>query len=188
MATTNRRTVTPGACTACVKLNIAVSSSQSYRHVVLSVLSARRSKFISSRMADSAIAALQATALTARCHNSFFRQKQLKALHDALRQDSNTIKDAIKSDTRVSEPEATTEVALALDLVKEHYSSINHAKELEEEYQIANGKNASNHTEPWGVVYIEPQQSHTPFYSVIAALSAALAAGNCVALKVSLFP
>lgn len=135
-------------------------------------------------MADSAIAALQATALTARCHNSFFRQKQLKSLHDALRQDSNTIKDAIKSDTRVSDQEATTEVALALDLVKEHYSSINQAKELEQEYRIANGKNAEDQSEPWGVVYVEPQQSHTPFYSVIAALSAAIAAGNCVALKV----
>jgi acyl-CoA reductase-like NAD-dependent aldehyde dehydrogenase len=136
------------------------------------------------KMADSAIAQLSATALTARCHNSFFRQKQLKSLHDALRQDSNTIKDAIKSDTQVSEQEATTEVALSLELVKEYYASINPAKELEEEYQIANGKDASAQTGPWGVVYIEPQQNHTPFFSAIAALSAALVAGNCVALKV----
>ncbi|KAF1354464.1 ALDH-like protein [Lizonia empirigonia] len=119
-------------------------------------------------MADSAIVALQATALTGRCDNAFFRQKQLKSLHDALRQDSNTIKDAIKSDTRVSEQEATTEVALALELVKEYYSSINQAKELEEEYRVANGKNASDQKQPRGVVYIEP---------------AALAAGNCIALK-----
>ena len=135
-------------------------------------------------MADSVIAQLSATALTARCHNSFFRQKQLKYLHDALRQDSNTIKDAIKSDTRVSEQEAAIEVALSLELVKKYYASINPAKELEEEYRIANGKDASAQTEPWGVVYIEPQQNHTPFFSAIAALSAALAAGNCVALKV----
>ncbi|KAF2632871.1 ALDH-like protein [Macroventuria anomochaeta] len=134
-------------------------------------------------MADSTIAQLQATALTARCHNPFFRQKQLKSLHDVLRQDGNTIKDAIKSDTLVSEQEAATEVALSLELVKEHYSSINPAKELEEEYRVANGKNAGDQTEPWGVVYIEPQQNHTPFFSAIAALSAALAAGNCVALK-----
>ena len=139
-------------------------------------------------MADIAIAQLQQTALTSRCHNSFFRQKQLKALHDALRQDSNTLKDAIKSDTPVSEQEATTEVALALDLIKEHYASISPAKELEEEYRIAKGKDASDQTEPWGVVYIEPQQNHTPFYSIIAALSAALSAGNCVALKVSCSP
>ncbi|KAF9698765.1 hypothetical protein EKO04_003265 [Ascochyta lentis] len=135
-------------------------------------------------MTDSAVATLQATALTARCHNSFFRQKQLKSLHDAVRQDSNTIKDAIKSDTRVSEQEATAEVALALDLIKEYYSSINPAKELVEEYRVTNGKDALDQANPWGVVYIEPQQTHTPFYSVIAPLSAALAAGNCVALKI----
>ncbi|KZM19822.1 uncharacterized protein EKO05_0004000 [Ascochyta rabiei] len=134
-------------------------------------------------MADSTLAALQATALAARCHNSFFRQKQLKALHDALRNDSNTIKDAIKSDTQVSDNEATTEVALALDLVKEHHNSIKPAKELEEEYRVANGKDALDRADPWGVVYIEPQQNHTPFYSAIAALSAAIVAGNCVALK-----
>jgi aldehyde dehydrogenase (NAD+) len=136
-------------------------------------------------MPDQALTALHATALTARCHNSFFRQKQLKALHDTLRQSSSTLKDAIKADTRVTEVEATAEVALALDLIKEHYSSINPAKELEEEYRITKEKDASDQTKPWGVVYIEPQQSHTPFFAVIAALSAALAAGNCVALKVS---
>ncbi|KAL1656941.1 hypothetical protein SLS61_000737 [Didymella pomorum] len=134
-------------------------------------------------MADSAIAQLQATALTARCHNSFFRQKQLKSLHDALRQDSNTVKDAIKSDTRVSEQEAAAEVALSLDLVKEQYAAINPAKDLEEEYRLSKGKDAQDQTRPWGVVYIEPQQNHTPLFSIIMALSAALAAGNCVALK-----
>ncbi|KAJ4336733.1 hypothetical protein N0V95_008521 [Ascochyta clinopodiicola] len=134
-------------------------------------------------MADSTLTALQATVLTARCHNSFFRQKQLKALHDALRQDSNTIKDAIKSDTRVSDNEATIEVALALELVREHHDSIDPAKELEQEYRVAKGKDALDRADPWGLVYIEPQQNHTQFYSTIAALSAALAAGNCVALK-----
>ena len=135
-------------------------------------------------MSDSAIAQLQATALTARCQNSFFRQKQLKSLHDALRQDSNTIKDAVKSDTRVSEQEAAAEVALSLDLVQQHYASINPAKELEEEYRLSKGKDAQDQTQPWGVVYIEPQQNHTPLFSIITALSAALAAGNCIALKV----
>jgi aldehyde dehydrogenase (NAD+) len=33
-------------------------------------------------------------------------------------------------------------------------------------------------------VYIEAQKNHTPFFSAIVALSAALRAGNCVALKV----
>jgi acyl-CoA reductase-like NAD-dependent aldehyde dehydrogenase len=136
-------------------------------------------------MANAALTALQATALTARCHNAFFRQKQLKSLHDALRLESDALKDALKADTYISEQEAMTEVARVLDLVKEHHNSVNPATELEQEYRVTNGKDAHNQTRPWGVVYIEPQQSHTPLFSVIASLSAALAAGNCVALKVS---
>lgn len=131
-----------------------------------------------------AFATLQATALTARCHNALFRLKQLKALHDVLRNNISIIKEAIKQDTRVSDEEATTELALALDVVREHYSSIDVKTELEQEYLITNGKDANDRREPWGVAYVEPQQNHTPLFSAIAPLSAALAAGNCVALKV----
>ncbi|KAH7078762.1 Aldehyde/histidinol dehydrogenase [Paraphoma chrysanthemicola] len=132
---------------------------------------------------DVALANLQATALTARCHNAFFKQKQLKALHDVLRKNTSAIRDALKQDTSASDAEATTEVALSLGNVKEHYSAIDVKKELDAEYRITNGKDASDRREPWGVVYIDPQRSHTPFYSVIVTLSAAVAAGNCVALK-----
>ncbi|EMD89581.1 hypothetical protein COCHEDRAFT_1137878 [Bipolaris maydis C5] len=132
---------------------------------------------------EAALEILQATALTTRCHNAFFRQKQLKSLHDALRNSSDAIRNAIKQDTHVSDEEATTEVAIVLDLVKEHYASINTTKELEAEYRITNGKDASDRRVPWGVAYIEPQKSHTPFFSVLSPLSAAVAAGTCVALK-----
>jgi len=131
-----------------------------------------------------ALSNLQATALTARCHNAFFRQKQLKCLHDTLRNKSNEIADAIKQDTHVSDEEAITEVALALNTIKEHYSSIDTTKELEAEYRIAKGKDAGDRREPYGVAYIESQRNHTPFFSAIVPLSAALTAGSCVALKV----
>lgn len=135
---------------------------------------------------EAALDNLQATALSARCHNAFFRQKQLKALHDTLRNNSNSIRDALKQDTHVTDEEATTEVAIVLDLVKEHYASIDVSKELEAEYQITKGKDAGDRRVPWGVAYIEPQKNHTPFFSVISPLSAAIAAGACVALKVSI--
>lgn len=131
-----------------------------------------------------ALSNLQATALAARCHNAFFRQKQLKCLHDTLRNKRNEIADAIKQDTHVSDEEATTEVALALNTIKEHYSSIDTTKELEAEYRITKGKDAGDRREPYGVAYIESQRNHTPFFSAIAPLSAALTAGSCVALKV----
>ncbi|KAH7406221.1 Aldehyde/histidinol dehydrogenase [Phaeosphaeria sp. MPI-PUGE-AT-0046c] len=130
-----------------------------------------------------AISNLQSTALSARCHNVFFRQKQLKTLHDALRNNASEIKDALKQDTRASDAEITIEFALALETIKEHYNAINSKKELESEYLITNGKDAQDRSEPWGVTYIEPQQSHTPLFSIVAALGAALRAGNCIALK-----
>jgi aldehyde dehydrogenase (NAD+) len=133
---------------------------------------------------DVAVANLEATALTARCHNVFFRQKQLKSLHDTLRNNASSIKDAIKRDSRGSDAEATAEVALSLDVVKAHYDSIDTKEELKKEYRISNGANASDSRGPWGVIYIEPQQNHTPLYSMVVALSAALVTGNCVALKV----
>ncbi|KAE8861476.1 hypothetical protein PTNB73_07030 [Pyrenophora teres f. teres] len=135
-----------------------------------------------------ALSNLQATALAARCHNAFFRQKQLKFLHDTLRNKSNEIADAIKQDTHVSDEEATTEVALALNTIKEHYSSIDTAKELESEYKITKGKDAGDRRVPYGVAYIESQRNHTPFFSAIAPLSAALTAGSCVALKLENTP
>lgn len=131
-----------------------------------------------------AISNLQATALSARCHNAFFRQKQLKSLHDVLRNNASEIRDALKQDTRASDAEVTIEFALALEAVREHYEAINSKKELESEYLITNGKDARDRSDPWGVSYIEPQQSHTPLFSVITAVSAAIRAGNCVALKV----
>lgn len=134
---------------------------------------------------EAALEILQATALSARCHNAFFRQKQLKTLHDVLRNNSNALRDALKQDTHVSDEEATTEVAVVLDLVKEHHASIDPTKELEAEYRIKDGKNAGDRRVPWGVAYIEPQKRHTPFFSVISPLSAAIVAGACVALKVS---
>src|SRR5688572_11895504 len=102
---------------------------------------------------DVAIARLQATALTARCHNALFRLKQLKSLHDTLRQNSNEIKRAIRQDTGVSETEATAEVAFALDIVKEHYAGLDWEKALEQEYRLANNKDADDERRPWGVVY-----------------------------------
>lgn len=132
---------------------------------------------------DVAISNLQATALSARCHNPFFRQKQLKSLHDVLRNNASEIREALKHDTSASDAEVTIEFALALETVKEHYSAINSKKELESEYLITNGKDAQDRSEPWGVTFIEPQQSHTPLFSTVTALSAAVRAGNCVALK-----
>lgn len=131
-----------------------------------------------------AIATLRGTSRTGRCHNAYFRQEQLKSLHDTLRTGTQSIISAIRHDTNNTDAEACIEVATALKIVKEHHESINPKEELEAEYRIAQGENALQRTEPIGVIYLENISGHTPFLAVVSPLSAALAAGNCIALKV----
>jgi aldehyde dehydrogenase (NAD+) len=128
---------------------------------------------------------LQKAATTRQCSNAYCRQEALKSLHDALRSKPLDIISAIQDDTNTSHMAASTEFAYGLDLVESHYKSINPANELEREYRVARNEDDDGKKEPWGTVYIHPDQSHTPFFSIIAALSAALAAGNVVVLKVS---
>ncbi|KAL1608343.1 hypothetical protein SLS60_003284 [Paraconiothyrium brasiliense] len=134
-------------------------------------------------MAANALANLEATALTSRSHNPFFRREQLKSLHDTLRREINSIRAAIRQDQNVTDAEATIEVATALRHLTEHYAQIDPKAELEREYRTTKAKSATDRTQPWGVVYIEPNLGHTPFLNVIEPLGAAVAAGSCVALK-----
>ena len=127
---------------------------------------------------------LQVTASDGRCHDTHFRQELLKSLHETLRGQTDAIKEAIERDICVSSTEAIAEVALTLSIVKEHYASLNPTDDLKAEYRVANSEDAPDRREPWGIVYVEPDLRHTPFFSVVAPVSAALAAGNCVALKV----
>lgn len=131
-----------------------------------------------------ALANLHATALTSRCNNPYFRHEQLKSLHDALRNQIDSIRSAIRQDTTCTDTEATLEIAAALRVVKEHYATIDPKRELANEYKPAHALDAQDRAEPWGLVYIEPNLGHTSFLSVLGPLSAAIAAGNCVALKV----
>ena len=136
---------------------------------------------------DAAVALLVGTARTDRCQNAFFRQQQLKSLHDILRNNVAQLRDAIKKDDGVTDAEATTEIAVVLGIVKEHYKSIDPQKEIQNEYQVAHKKDFLKRTVPWGVVYIEPALGHTPVFNILSPLSAAIVAGNCVALKVRAF-
>ena len=136
-------------------------------------------------MAASVFSSIRASAADGHCHNTYFRQEQLKNLHDILRKNGSDVRDAIRQDTGVSEAEATVEYSLALSTVKDHYAGLDPVKELDDEYRIARGKDAKDRMEPVGVVYIEPNTGHTPFFSILTPVSASLAAGNCVVLKVS---
>lgn len=134
-------------------------------------------------MADS-FAELRAAAIDGRTHNIYYRQHQLEALHQALLDHASEIRDAIAADYDHSPAEVAVEINLALSALNQNYETLQPTKAHAEEYLIASGHDAPASRIPAGIAYIEPC-THTLFFSVIAPLSAAIAAGNVVIVLVS---
>jgi hypothetical protein len=128
---------------------------------------------------------LRATAIDGRLANIFIRQEQLQKLHAGLVQSADAILDAIIKDSGNTQVEAVVEYSLALASLKKQLAELDPEKELEDEYRVANGKDAADRREAIGIAYIEPT-SYTFFYSVVVPLSVAIAAGNCVIVQVGL--
>jgi hypothetical protein len=135
-------------------------------------------------MSNRPFAQLQAAAIDGRTRTVFYRQAQLEKLHKKLVADASEIVDAIIADSGLSRTEAQVEFSLALTAVRERFAELEPKKELEEEYAVARGEDAGSLRLGYGTVYIKASADHTPFYSAIAPLSAAIAAGNCVVLQV----
>ena len=119
-----------------------------------------------------------------RTQNTRYRQSQFQKLQSTLVNHIAEIQDAIHSDTGHTRNEVRAEIVLALQEIRTHFSSLSLVKDLEAEYRISHGKDNSDSRRGAGIVYIVPS-AHTQFFSVISALSAALAAGNCIVLEVS---
>jgi acyl-CoA reductase-like NAD-dependent aldehyde dehydrogenase len=133
---------------------------------------------------SSSISRIQAANIEGRARTPRFIQGQLQALHSSLLKNASEIRQVIASSTHHTPAEVGIEYYLAVSAVKDQYTSIDFNQSLDEEYRIANGKDAPDRRVAAGIVYIVPT-SHTLFYSTIAPLSAAIAAGNCVILEVS---
>lgn len=129
------------------------------------------------------LATIRAAAIDGRVHNPFYRKDQLRNLHSALADNAVQIQDAIAKDTKHQPSEVKVEYWLALQVIAEAYNSINPEKELENEYSVTKGRDDTTSREPIGIVVIEPS-SHAFFYGLIAALTPALAAGNCIVVQV----
>lgn len=136
------------------------------------------------KMSNRPFAQLQAAAIDGRTRTVFYRQAQLEKLHKKLVADASEIVDAIVADSGLSRTEAQVEFSLALTTVRERFAELEPKKELENEYAVARGEDAGSLRLGYGTVYIKASADHTPFYSAIAPLSAAIAAGNCVVLQV----
>lgn len=128
---------------------------------------------------------LRAAAIDQRTHNILYRQTQLERLAQCLISKPDEISSAIATDYGHSQAEIAVEINLAITALRRDYASLRPKHSLEEEYRIAAGKDAPTARRPAGIVYIEPC-AHTRFYSVVVAMSAAIAAGNCVILLVRL--
>ncbi|THZ04485.1 aldehyde dehydrogenase PutA [Aureobasidium pullulans] len=135
-------------------------------------------------MSNRPFAQLQAAAIDGRTRTVFYRQTQLEKLHKSLVSNASEIVDAIVADAGLGRTEAQIEYSLALTAVRERFAELEPKKELENEYAIARGEDAGSLRLGYGTVYIMASADHTPFYSAIAPLSAAIAAGNCVVLQI----
>lgn len=112
-----------------------------------------------------------------------YRQAQLHVLHDSLRKASKQIIEAIKEDSNNLNGDAEIEYYLAMTSITKLYAELDLKAAVEEEYKIWYSKDNIKRRLPYGMVLIRPQ-SHTRFFSIISAVAAAVAAGNCVVLEV----
>ncbi|PYH96517.1 aldehyde dehydrogenase PutA [Aspergillus ellipticus CBS 707.79] len=123
-----------------------------------------------------------AAEIDGRCQNIRYRQNQFHRLKSAVVQHIDQIRDAIAADSGHSPEEVRAEICLAVKEIRTHYASLDLKKDLEVEYRVANGKDSPDGRRGVGIVYVVPC-THTLFFSVVSALSAAMAAGNCVILE-----
>ncbi|KAJ5595734.1 hypothetical protein N7450_002192 [Penicillium hetheringtonii] len=123
-----------------------------------------------------------AAKIDGRTQNTRYRQTQFQRLQSILVENIAEIQDAIRTDSGHTRSEVRAEVVLALQELRTHYVSLDMSKDLEIEYRIKNGKDNLDASCGIGIVYIVPT-THTLFFSIISALTAALAAGNCIVLE-----
>ncbi|GFF59090.1 aldehyde dehydrogenase family 3 member B1 [Aspergillus udagawae] len=133
-------------------------------------------------MVSSQFSRLLAAEIDGRTQNTRYRQNEFHRLQSALSQHIDEIQDAIQKDSGNEPEEVRAELCLALKEIRTHYQTLSLEKDLEEEYRVVAGKDNADAKRGAGIVYIVPS-THTMFYSVVSALSAALAAGNCIILE-----
>ncbi|KAG8624814.1 hypothetical protein KVT40_007881 [Elsinoe batatas] len=134
-------------------------------------------------MSQQELAALKAAAIDGRAQTIFYKHAQLQKLRETLVEKSKQIQDAIVSDSGFTLAEAKIEYSLALNTLRTRYAEIaDHDKVLDQEYTIAKGKDDASRRLGTGIALIKPS-SHNLFFSTVAPLVAAIAAGNVVVIQ-----
>jgi len=128
-------------------------------------------------------ARIRSAAIDGRAQAVMYKITQLRKLHQVLVKEEEAIENAIAKDTGFSAVEVKLEYYMAMKSLRDHIVALDKTKVLDKEYALAHKKDAPENRDAVGVVIIEPA-TYTSFYSVISALSAAIAGGNCVLLQV----
>jgi acyl-CoA reductase-like NAD-dependent aldehyde dehydrogenase len=130
-----------------------------------------------------AIDRLQESVVDGRTENGRYRQDQLHRLHRTLREDASKMVAALVADSRSTRAEAEAEFYLGMEAIRHFNDSLDFEKDLKDEYSVVRGEDNRKRRVGAGLVVIRPT-THTRFYSVVAPLAAAIAAGNCILLEV----
>lgn len=123
---------------------------------------------------------IEISCLEHRAESIRLMQRQFHALHAALRASESSIKAAISADIGYSDLEIELQYSLAIADLRSHYENLDLEKDNASRSTLCN----PSATTSIGIVYVQPSRKDL-FYSVIAALTAALAAGNCVIVEVN---
>lgn len=122
-----------------------------------------------------------------RAENVRYRQDQLQKLHTGLIENGIGIREALEKDTGYTMAEAEVEFAMGIKAVRDHYNGLDFQRSLDQEYRIAKNLDAVEHKVSVGLVFIASSKTF-PFFSLLAPLAAAVAAGNSILIKVRATP
>ncbi|KAI1617007.1 hypothetical protein EDD36DRAFT_415883 [Exophiala viscosa] len=106
-----------------------------------------------------------------------YRQRQLWSLHKWVDLHQDAIKASFLSDNIAVGSETQYLIAEILLEIRQNYEALDLKSELDLEYAIAKGQNRPDRKVPENLIYIIPDK-YTQLYSVISAVSAAIAAGS----------
>lgn len=125
-------------------------------------------------------------ALEGRIRDLRTRQRVLKALHASLSQHADDLVQATVEDDGISVDEAQVVLAAGLLELSTHYGDLDLKEELDKEYSISRKKSSLDKRGPCGIVFVVPDV-YTAAFGTITAVSAAIAAGNCVIIEVRIW-
>lgn len=129
------------------------------------------------------VSRLRSAKIDGRTENVRYRQTQLQYLHRELAANQDDIRGALRKDSGFSDAETDVEFANAMNVLRELYDALDFDKSLKDEYSVTRHSDYVQRRVGVGLVYIEPGTAF-PFFSTIAPLCAAIAAGNCILLHI----